>query len=205
LKPTIHKSILSQILLAGILPVTSVALHSMGWISIRWMILPNILLLALCAFHLLQDLKLRDLIVHGWISGIIAVAFYDLSRIPFIYAGWDDFIPALGGWITNSEENFFVGYLWRYLGNGAGLGIVFSILSHYFNFKKLVLAGLLFGVVVCIGLELVLIFSSSAQEMMFGITPLTCAGGITGHIVYGTVLGLLIHFFRKKPKAFPLK
>jgi hypothetical protein len=201
LKPTIHISILSQILLAGILPVTSVALHSMGWISIRWMILPNILLLLLCGFHLFQDVKLRTLIIQGWIGGIIAVMLYDVSRIPFVYAGWDDFIPSLGGWITNSDENFFVGYLWRYLGNGAGLGIVFSVLSHYFNFKKLVLAGCLFGIAVCIGLEIVLLSSSSAQGMMFEITPLTCAGGITGHIVYGTTLGLTVQYFRKNKQS----
>ena len=175
----------------------SVALHSMGWISIRWMILPNILLLLLCGFHLFQDAKLRSLIIQGWVAGIIAVFLYDLSRIPFVYAGWDDFIPALGGWITKSEENFMVGYLWRYLGNGAGLGIVFSMLSHYFSFKKLIPAGFLFGIAVCVGLEIVLITSSSAQEMMFPITPLTCAGGITGHIVYGTVLGYMINQFRK--------
>jgi len=181
----------SLMLVSGILPVTSVALHSMEWISIRWLIIPNVLFFIFCLMQLTQLTVFKKIIWRGWVSGLLGVLCYDLTRIPFMYAGWDDFIPSLGGWITNSEQNFWVGYLWRYLGNGAGLGLVFSLLVYFFNLRNTILFGILFGIAVCIGLDIVLLASSTAQEMMFKVTPLTCIGGLVGHLTYGIVLGLL--------------
>lgn len=182
---------------AGVLPVSSVALHSLGWIDIRMMILPNILMLSFCCYHIVNGTQLKRTIFNGWTGGLIAVLLYDMSRIPFIYLGWDDFIPALGGWISGSEENFLVGYLWRYLGNGAGLGVCFALLHQLFNFRKVVLAGTLFGLAVFFCLDLVLMFSEHAQGMMFKITPLTFTGSMVGHIVFGFVLGM---YFKQRTK-----
>ncbi len=182
---------ISVMLVSGILPVTSVALHSMEWVSIRWLIIPNMLFFIYCLLQLTQLTVIKKIIWRGWVSGLLGVLCYDLTRIPFMYAGWDDFIPSLGGWITNSEQNFWVGYLWRYLGNGAGLGLVFSLLVYFFNLRNTILFGILFGIAVCIGLDIVLLASSSAQEMMFAVTPLTCIGGLVGHLTYGIVLGFM--------------
>jgi hypothetical protein len=181
-------------LVSGILPVTSVALHSMEWVSIRWLIIPNVLFFIFCLMQLTQLTVIKKIIWRGWVSGLLGVLCYDLTRIPFMYAGWDDFIPSLGGWITNSEQNFWVGYLWRYLGNGAGLGLVFSLLVYFFNLRNTILFGILFGIAVCIGLDIVLLASSTAQEMMFKVTPLTCIGGLVGHLTYGIVLGLMAKY-----------
>ncbi|MBL4705752.1 MAG: hypothetical protein JKY54_14600, partial [Flavobacteriales bacterium] len=132
LNANLNISRLALFFVAGVLPVSSVALHSLGWISIRSMIIPNIIMVSICCYHLFNNDELKRLIARGWLAGIVAVLMYDISRIPFIYMGWEDFIPGLGGWITGSDENFTVGYLWRYLGNGAGLGLGFAALSHFF-------------------------------------------------------------------------
>lgn len=178
--------------IGGILPVGSVALHSLGWIPIQHMVLPNLLLLSICCYQLTNVLEIRNMILTGWMAGLIAVTAYDLSRIPFIYAGWNDFIPKIGGWLSGSEDNFLLGYIWRYAGNGAGLGLCFSILHYLAKFKHIVLAGTLFGLSVFLCLDLVLILSKHAQGLMFELTPLNFIGSLTGHIVYGFVLGWVL-------------
>lgn len=192
LKTSYGISTLSLVFMAGLLPVSSVAMHSLGWIPIRWMIIPNLIMISICCYHVFNDDTFKKIITRGWVSGLVAVLLYDLSRVPFIYAGWDDFIPGLGGWITGGEDNFTIGYLWRYLGNGAGLGLGFAALSHFFDFRKPVLAGLVYGVGVFLCLDIVLLISDNAQKMMFEITPLTFTGSLVGHLVYGTVLGFMI-------------
>ncbi len=184
--------------LAGTLPVASVALHSLGWVPIRWMIIPNVVMILVCCYHLFNSDTFKKIITKGWVSGLLAVLIYDLSRIPFVYAGWEDFIPGLGGWLTGQEENFTIGYLWRYLGNGAGLGLGFAVLSHFFTFRKTILAGTIYGVCVFLCLDIVLVCSEHAQSMMFKLTPLTFTGSLVGHLVYGSVLGWSIHQFNKR-------
>lgn len=177
------------IFIAGISPVSSVCLHALGWIPIRWMIMPNVLMFSLCAYHLFNNVALRKIIILGWRNGILATLMYDLSRVPFIYLGWDDFIPSLGGWLSNSEENFSLGYIWRYFGNGAGLGICFVILNHFLAFRRIAIAGIFYGVAVFICLDIVLVFSNHAQDIMFRLTPLSVIGSLVGHLVYGITLG----------------
>ena len=73
----------------------------------------------------------------GFIAGIISVFLYDLSRVPYILGGWSDFIPKIGGWVTNTnEKNALLGYTWRYIGNGGGMGIAFFILMAQLNTNK---------------------------------------------------------------------
>ena len=188
---------LSLIFITGMLPISSVALHALGWVPIRWMIIPNIVMMSVCCFHLFNSAQLYKLIRNGWISGLVAVLLYDLSRIPFIYAGWEDFIPGLGGWISGTQENFTIGYVWRYFGNGAGLGLGFAILNYVFSFRKLISAGLLYGIAVFLMLDIVLLLSENAQEMMFELTPLTITGSLVGHAMYGIVLGTMMKKLQK--------
>jgi len=192
-----HPSRLGLIFIAGMLPISSVALHALGWVTIRWMIIPNIIMMSVCCFHLFNSAQLYKLIRNGWISGLVAVLLYDMSRIPFIYAGWDDFIPGLGGWLSGTQENFTIGYLWRYFGNGAGLGIGFAILNYVFSFRKLIAVGLVYGIGVFLMLDIVLLLSENAQEMMFKLTPLTITGSLVGHATYGLVLGVMMKKLQK--------
>lgn len=177
---------------AGILPVSCIALHCAGILSLNhafpFLVLPAVVL----AFTIsAEDKKLVQMVFRGWISGVIAVAVYDLSRIPFVYAGWDDFIPHIASWLTGkAEHSYLISYTWRYAGNGGGLGIVFFLLAEYFRWRKYsASAGVTFGLFVYIGLLALLIFFPDAQRLMFEITPVAFFGGLVGHLVYGYMIG----------------
>jgi hypothetical protein len=134
----------------------------------------------------------------GWIFGLIAVFIYDLSRIPFMYFGWGDFIPRIGGWLTGTDHpDALIGYTWRYVGNGGGMGMSFLVLFSMFRVRySIILKGILYGMFIYGCLISTLIIFPEAQEMMFKLTPLSIAGSFTGHVVYGTVLGALYKYNR---------
>lgn len=188
-------------IVAGLLPVTSIALHCSGFLPLETALLFVIMPAIAGAFitNILNRELLRR-VFYGWLSGIIAVAFYDLVRIPFIYAGWDDFIPHIASWLTGKNDHaYLISYSWRYIGNGGGLGIVFFLLANYFDWKKYVVScGVSFGLVVFAGLLGLLFFFPQSQELMFEVTPIAFFGGLAGHIVYGYVLGKLYKQFNKR-------
>lgn len=180
--------------IAGLLPVSSIALHCAGFLSLSncltFLVIPAIVFALMTSVINARILKLA---LFGWVSGVVAVAVYDLSRIPFIYAGWADFIPHITSWLTGSNEHaYLIGYTWRYVGNGGGLGIVFFLLADHFGWNKYVVSNAVtFGLLVFAGLLGLLIFIPQSQKLMFEITPVAFFGGLTGHIVYGYVLGKL--------------
>lgn len=189
-------------LLAGILPVTCIALHCAEIITLEnalWFLIMPAFLLAFASGTI--NRKLLRLAFRGWIAGIIAVTLYDLSRIPFILAGWADFIPHISSWLTGSNDHsYLIGYGWRYAGNGGGLGIVFFLLADHFGWKKYIVGnGVTFGLLVFASLVALLLIFPNAQSMMFRITPLSFFGGMTGHIIYGYVLGKM--FYRRHSKS----
>lgn len=190
--------------LAGLLPVTSIAFHCSGILSLSdsfcFLILPAVIIVLVVGIF---DRKLMKLTARGWISGVIAVLLYDLSRVPFILAGWADFIPHISTWLSDSNENSFaIGYAWRYIGNGGGLGIVFFLTADYFNWKKYaVSSGVTFGLLIFSGLVALLVAFPDAQDQMFEITPVSFFGGLTGHIVYGWAIGKLYRLFLKRNMA----
>lgn len=181
-------------LIAGLLPVSCIALHCANIITLRnalgFLILPAVIAAFISSTI---NRKLLSLVFRGWISGVIAVFVYDLSRIPFIMAGWSDFIPHISDWLTdNNEHSFLIGYTWRYVGNGGGLGIVFFLLANHFGWRKYIVSnGVTFGLLVFAGLVSLLFIFPDAQNLMFKVTPISFFGGLVGHIVYGYVLGRL--------------
>lgn len=183
---------------AGLLPVSSIALHCAGFISLThclfFLIIPALavaLVSGAINHHVLR------LAARGWVSGIVAVALYDVSRVPFIIAGWEDFIPHITSWLTGNNDNaYLIGYTWRYVGNGGGLGIVFFLLANHFGWRKYVVSnGVSFGLLVFGGLVSLLIFLPESQKLMFEVTPLSFFGGMIGHIVYGFVIGRMYHIY----------
>ncbi|MFI5204902.1 MAG: DUF6789 family protein [Flavobacteriales bacterium] len=191
---------------SGFLPVGSIVLHCLGFLSLpaclTALVIPGVLLTIVLA---VQFPALGKTVLFGWIAGIIAVAVYDLSRVPYILNGWSDFIPRIGAWANNSTHpDAFIGYLWRYMGNGGGMGIAFFVLMKHFRpYGKMIQNGVLFGMFIFSCLMFVLIISEQAQEMMFKITPLSFTGSLTGHIVYGLVLGYLgKRYFAKQHATF---
>ena len=188
-------------LLCGMLPVSAIAFHVMGLVDLFSFYPVVILLYSLIIFLSLNKPELRKRILIGWLSGIIAVSFYDISRLPFMAMGWEDFIPKIGGWLTGEQEEFTLGYLWRYIGNGGGLGITFFIIISFLKQRKnYILPGLIFGLFIVLCLDLTLLISPESESLMFEITSLTIVGGTVGHVVYGVTLGLLANFIYKKER-----
>lgn len=189
-------------LCVGFLPVSSIVLHCLGIVplqnSLFLLILP-LLTLATGSGVLNQDIG--RIAFRGWVAGVIAVAVYDLSRIPFVYAGWADFIPHIGAWLQHNQDRYaLIGYTWRYVGNGGGLGMAFYMIAYLMGLKdKLVEAAIAFGMFVFACLIILLALFHEAQNMMFHITPISLAGSFTGHLVFGLVLGLQARkYFGKK-------
>jgi len=122
----------------------------------------------------------------GWVAGIIATGIYDILRISLVLAGlWGDPIPSIGRlMLSDPDAGAYWGYLWRFLGNGGGMGMAFAMLPW-----RGVRSGMLYGSLICSGLYAVLLFTPSAQEHFFPLTPVTAAGAMAGHLVYGAVLG----------------
>jgi len=134
----------------------------------------------------------RRLVLRGLTAGLIAVLLYDGTRLPFVLlGGWPDFIPRIGSWLLDDPDaHWSVGYLWRYLGNGAGMGLAFAVLAPWIPGRiDPRAAGLGFGIAVWSGLLTVLAFSPDGQDKMFQLTPATFALSLLGHVVYGSVLG----------------
>ena len=77
--------------------------------------------------------------------------------------------------------------MWRYIGNGGGMGIAFALIINSLYIKsEIIWIGLLYAIMIFSSLLLV---PADEQSMMFKITPFTFAGSLIGHVIYGLVLG----------------
>lgn len=177
--------------------ITAIAFHALGWMSLyysaRLIVIPAFSFILLYACN---KPAIGKTILKGWVFGLMAVSVYDLSRIPFMMMGWGDFIPSIGNWFFASENvDPLVGYAWRYIGNGGGLGIAFALFLRCFKISgNRILIGTVYGVFIWAGLTMLLFISPNAQSLMFKLTPLSLAGSFIGHFVFGLVLGCLVHY-----------
>jgi TRAP-type uncharacterized transport system fused permease subunit len=140
--------------------------------------------------------------VSGFLWGMVACVVYDVFRLDTVYmlGWWGDFIPAMGSWVTGSEpgswEGAVVGYVWRYIGDGGGIGIAFFIVAAALGLgrrsrRDVVLAGVAFAVFpVWAGLIATVALAPRGQEMMFPLTATTVTLSLVGHLIFGIVLGL---------------
>jgi hypothetical protein len=124
----------------------------------------------------------------GWVAGVIATAIYDILRLSLVKAGlWGDPIPGIGRLaLSDPNANYLWGYVWRFAGNGGGMGMAFAMLPW-----RGVRSGILYGTAIVSGLVVLLAVWPVAQVHFFPLTPSTAAGGVAGHWVYGAVLGWL--------------
>lgn len=177
----------------GFMPVAAIVLHCASILALKYSTLLVIIPCFIWSVRPgLRMPQIGKLAFEGWCAGIIAVLLYDLSRVPFMLSGWPDFIPKIGEWLLGSSDApAGLGYLWRYAGNGGGMGMSFFLLLSLVPVNRKMTAGVIYGLFIfsCLMLSLVLI--PHAQEAMFRITPLTFAGSLVGHIVYGFVLGCM--------------
>jgi hypothetical protein len=124
----------------------------------------------------------------GWVAGIIATCIYDGLRLGLMLLGlWEDPIPRIGQMLfVDPNANWIWGYIWRFLGNGGGMGLAFAMLPW-----RGVRFGIAYGTCICLGLFAVLALWPVAQVHFFPLTPVVAAGAMAGHWVYGAVLGAL--------------
>jgi hypothetical protein len=185
---------------AGALPVLSIPLQVFDILPLavtaQYVVLP----LTLAAAVVMLGPSVQGAwAVQGLIAGLLAVTAYDALRIPLAVAGViPDFIPQVGGWVLNSDSpNVVVGYLWRYLGDGGGIGISFFVTCGVvLSFRpeairrSPIALSIAYGIFIWSGLIATIALSESGASLLFALTPLTLAVSLAGHLVYGGVLGL---------------
>jgi hypothetical protein len=132
----------------------------------------------------------------GFTWGLVACAGYDCFRLPSVYVFhlWGDFFGTIGGWAAGPSSDYLAGYLWRYLGDGAGIGVVVFILAAALgaaSWPRRRVVGFTVAFAVCpvwAGLMLT-DFLGPAGRALFPLNATTLALSLVGHLVYGAVLG----------------
>ncbi len=208
--PLLHDGMAAAMMMCaiGFAPIMALALSLMGVFTLPVasliLVIPAIVLaIALSCLHRGYCRLMRK----GLLMGIIAVACYDCVRMAFVFAGWlDDFIPQIGAMLVEDRNHhLMVGYLWRYLGNGGGMGMAFVgafvLLEKRFLILRLLgglKSALLFGVFVWACLIATLKISPHGEEIMFVISPVTLLLSLIGHLVFGYTLGCLVNRLRQE-------
>jgi hypothetical protein len=176
------------LVVAGFLPVTLIGVSTFEIVGLRalatYVLAPVIVTVA---YLMLCRRAVSTLIRKAVGAGMVATALYDLVRFTFLWTGLmsHDPIPHIGV-ALGLHPAWVFGYLWRYLGNGGGLAVAFSVLG-----LKGVRAGVLYGLSVCGGLLALLVVCPHAQEVLFPLTLATVLMATIGHAVYGAVLGAI--------------
>jgi hypothetical protein len=160
-------------------------------------VLPAYLIMLVLGFFFPQWGK-RALL--GFTAGMFATVLYDFARLAIVVIfGLGDPIQhiailLLGTDLAGDGAFWWLGYLWRLFGNGAGIGIAYAMLPRWFHNVR---GGLVFGTVVGIGMLAVLFFFPISQLHLFILSPFVVVTGFIGHWVYGSTLGWI--FKRAKP------
>jgi len=190
------------------LPVLSISAHVFGVMAIHWAALHVVLPTLLVALVLvLAGVPEATVVKKGAAAGLIAVAAYDCTRLPFVLLGlWHDFIPRVGGWVAVDEGpptlHAVLGYTWRYFGNGMGIGVFFFIACAVLRVRRhFVAIAVAYAVFVWSGLMATVVLATHGQKLLFAITPLSVSVSLAGHLVYGLVLGLVKDRFERRDAA----
>jgi len=132
----------------------------------------------------------------GFAWGVVACAAYDLFRLPSVYVFhlWGDFFGRIGGWATGTNSKYLAGYLWRYLGDGAGIGVVVFIQAAVIGVaswprRHVVGFTVAFAIFpVWTGLVLTDALAPTGRAF-FPLTATTLALSLVGHLIFGAMLG----------------
>jgi hypothetical protein len=148
--------------------------------------------------------------IEGLVAGLAAVLLYDLVRWTFVAFGlWGDFIPNIGGWLNGTgQPDWVLGYTFRWLGDGGGMGLTFMVGARTFltalDRRTAVGLGIAYGLFVWLCLLITLIVSPEGQSMLFPITTLTLILSWIGHVVYGGVLGVFLSRSSRRSRSIRL-
>ena len=184
--------------IAGAAPVLSIPLFILGIVDIHQAALFFISPLAIITLILFLTRSVEATwALRGMIAGLLAVTAYDAMRMPFVLAKiWPDFIPRLGGWVTGlGGDEYLVGYLWRYPGDGGGMGMVFFLGCAIVGIRKgtllgkyVIALGIGYGIFVWSGLIATVAFTDKGSTLLFPMSRTTLLLSLLGHLIYGFVL-----------------
>jgi hypothetical protein len=151
-----------------------------------------------------------DMIVgRGLIAGMVATIVYDGARLFAVHVLglMGDFIPVMGSFVTGEPDttgSAAVGYVWRYIGDGGGLGVAFFVVAFALGIDRwrnvyAVLASVAFAVFpTWAGLMATVALLPRGEEMMFDLNLATFIITLVGHLIFGLFLGLA---FLKAPRG----
>lgn len=192
---------LGLLFVAGAAPVLSISVQAFGLFPMtvtRWFV---VALAAVAALLMTRSGGHSRWARHGLVAGMLAVAAYDAVRMPVASMGWwEDFIPSLGGWVLGTDApNAAVGYMWRYLGDGGGMGLAFFLTCGVLTAVRPALVSrhpfalsVGYGVFVWTGLVGTIALSTEGARMLFALTPTHLVLSLVGHLVYGAGLGVCL-------------
>ena len=187
------------------LPILAISAHVFGLMSERTTAVLVILPLAgaTAAVFAFAPHRTDGIIGRGLVVGMVACGVYDAFRLFAVYALglMGDFIPTMGTWVTGNpdiHDGAVVGYIWRYIGDGGGLGVAFFVVAFVVGLDRwsnrphrVVLAAVGYAVFpVWAGLIGTVALAPHGEELMFRLTPNTVTITLIGHVIFGLVLGL---------------
>ncbi|MDD7966752.1 hypothetical protein [Actinomycetospora lemnae] len=204
-------------LLLAALPLLAISAHVFGLITMQMsagiLVIP--LAAAVVALTVLAPHTGDRVVADGMIWGIVGCAIYDGFRLTtvHVFGWWADFIPVMGTWITGNPDDLtagaVVGYLWRYIGDGGGIGITFFALACAFGLQRwsrraVVGASIAFSVFpVWAGLMGTVAIAPRGQTMMFPLTWVTVTLSLIGHLIFGWIMGLGFYRSRSVRQSWP--
>jgi hypothetical protein len=201
---------LGLVLVLSAMPILGISVDVFGLLSQSVTSVVLIALTALLATMVAFAPHRIDVIVgRGLIAGMVACIVYDGARLFAVHVLglMGDFIPVMGAWVTGEPDtagSAAVGYVWRYIGDGGGLGVAFFVVAFALGIDrwsnvKTVLAAVGFAVFpTWAGLMATVALAPRGEEMMFPLNAATVTITLVGHLIFGLVLGLA---FLKAPRG----
>jgi hypothetical protein len=198
------------VLLLASMPILGISVDVFGLVSQSTTSVVVIVLAAILATFIAFAPHRIDMIVgRGLIAGMVACIVYDGARLFAVHVLglMGDFIPVMGSWVTGEPDtagSAAVGYVWRYIGDGGGLGVAFFVVAFALGIDrwssvKAVSAAVAFAVFpTWTGLIATVALAPRGQELMFPLNTATITITLIGHVIFGLVLGLA---FLKAPRG----
>jgi hypothetical protein len=193
------------VLLLASMPILGISVDVFGLVSQSTTSIAVIALLAvLGAIITFAPHRIDMMVGRGVIAGMVACVVYDGAHVLGLMR---DFIPVMGSWVTGEPDtagSAAVGYVWRYLGDGGGLGVAFFVGAYALGIDrwsntKAVLAAVGFAVFsTWVGLMATVVLAPRGEEMMFPLNAATVTITLVGHLIFGLVPGLA---FLKAPRG----
>lgn len=190
------------VLLLSSMPILGISVDVFGLVSQST---TSIVVIALCAvlgaIITFAPHRIDMIVGRGLIAGMVACVVYDGARLFAVHVLglMGDFIPVMGSWVTGEPDtagSAAVGYIWRYIGDGGGLGVAFFVVAfalgvdRWSNTRAVLAAVAFAGFPTWTGLIATVALAPHGQEMMFPLNTATISITLIGHLIFGFVLGL---------------